>query len=64
LVPAGRDHGERPDESFQEGFRVLAQIDGVMREFMSTAAATWSAIDELHNAWVAQAPQHPGKVDR
>jgi hypothetical protein len=62
LVPAGRDHGERPDESFQEGFCVLVQIDGVTREFMSTAAATWIAIDELHNAWGDQAPQQSGKV--
>ena len=48
LVPAGQDYGERPDESFQEGFRVLVHIAGVWREFMSTAAAAWNAINELH----------------
>ena len=39
------------------------KLDGdVPREFMSTAAATWYALDTLHEAFCNQRKKHPGKV--
>jgi hypothetical protein len=61
-VPVGEDFGGQPDDRFRQGFRILVQIEGVTRAFTSTAAATWSAIDQLHDAWLAQSPQHVGKL--
>jgi hypothetical protein len=35
-------------------------MDGVVREFMSTAAVMWTAIDALHDAYLKEAGAHPG----
>jgi len=52
LFPAGQDIGDAPDKDFKQGFRMIVKLDGdEPREFMSTAAATWHAIDALHTAY-------------
>jgi hypothetical protein len=60
LVLAGHDYGNAPNEDYKEGFRVLVEIDGVTREFMSTAIAAWTAIDALHDLYLRDMSQHPG----
>jgi hypothetical protein len=41
------------------------KLDGdAPREFMSTAAATWYALDTLHTAYGNQRKDHPGQVAR
>jgi hypothetical protein len=41
------------------------KLDGdAPREFMSTAAATWYALDTLHTAYDNQRKDHPGEVAR
>jgi hypothetical protein len=52
LFPVGQDIGDAPDKNFKQGFRMIVKLDGdEPREFMSTANATWYAIDALHTAW-------------
>jgi hypothetical protein len=67
LVSAGEDPGKAPSEDHKEGFRLLTQVVhgaafGETREFISTAIATWNAIDALHTAYLNQAAKHPGQV--
>jgi hypothetical protein len=64
LFPPGQDIGDAPaGKDFKQGFRIIVKLDGdVPREFMSTAAATWHALDTLHEAFCNQRKKHPGKV--
>jgi hypothetical protein len=63
LFPAGQDIGDAPSKDHKQGFRVIVKLDGDQpREFMSTAAATWYALDTLHEAFCNQRKKHPGKV--
>jgi hypothetical protein len=64
LVPAGHDHGAAPNESYKEGFRILVQFEGTTREFMSTAAAVWKAMDALHDLYIAEADKHPALLPK
>jgi hypothetical protein len=59
LVLAGGDYGDAPNEDYKEGFRLLVAIDGVTREFMSTAIAAWTAIDALHDLYLKEASKQP-----
>jgi hypothetical protein len=36
------------------------QFEGTTREFMSTAVAAWTAMDALHDLYIAEADKHPG----
>jgi len=61
LFPAGQDIGDAPNKDFKQGFRIIVKLDGdEPREFMSTAAATWYALDTLHTALAISAPSWPG----
>jgi hypothetical protein len=52
LFPPGKDIGDAPSKDHKQGFRMIVKLDGdEPREFMSTAAATWYAIDALHTAY-------------
>jgi hypothetical protein len=63
LFPLGEDIGDAPTKDHKQGFRVTVKLDGDQpREFMSTAAATWYALDTLHEAFCNQRKKHPGKV--
>jgi hypothetical protein len=66
LVPAGQDWGDAPTPDHKQGFRLLAkmppELGGGVREFISTALATWNAIDALHTAYANQADKHPGQL--
>lgn len=66
LVPAGQDPGEAPSDRHKEGLRVVVKMDdalgGDVRELMSTAFGLWTAIDELHNKYLADAEDHPGQL--
>jgi hypothetical protein len=62
LVAAGQDYGEAPDKGYKEGFRILVEFEGTTREFMSTAIAAWTAIDALHDLYIAEADKHPDLV--
>ena len=66
LVPAGQDPGDAPTPDHKQGFRLLvkmpSELGGDVREFMSTAVATWNAIDALHTAYESQADKHPDQL--
>jgi hypothetical protein len=63
LFPAGQDIGDAPTKDHKQGFRVVVKLDNdEPREFMSTAAATWYALDTLHEAYCNQRKDHPGQV--
>src|SRR5262245_56307885 len=64
LFPAGADIGDPPSDDHKQGLRVLAMLDGetIVRELMSTAIALWVGMDELHDAFLAAAPDHPDEL--
>jgi hypothetical protein len=66
LVPIGQDWGDAPTPDFKQGFRMLTkmppELGGDVREFLSTAVATWNAIDALHTAYAKQADKHPDQL--
>ena len=65
LFPVGQDIGDAPSKDHKQGFRITVKLDGdEPREFMSTAAATWYALDTLHTAYDNQRKDHPGQVAR
>jgi hypothetical protein len=52
LFPLGQDIGDPPNKDFKQGFKMIVKLDGdEPREFMSTATATWYALDALHTAY-------------
>src|SRR5262249_5251027 len=52
LFPPGQDIGDPPSKDHKQGFRLTVKLDDdEPREFMSTANATWYAIDALHTAY-------------
>jgi hypothetical protein len=66
LVPIGQDWGDAPTPDHKQGFRLLVkmppELGGDVREFISTALATWNAIDALHTAYAKQADKHPDQL--
>jgi hypothetical protein len=66
LVPIGQDWGNAPTPDHKQGFRLLVkmppELGGDVREFLSTAVATWNAIDALHTAYAKQADKHPDQL--
>ena len=66
LVPAGQDIGKSPGEGFKQGIRLLALLSGekAAREMFSTAGTVWDAIDDLHDDFLAERDDHPGRADR
>jgi hypothetical protein len=64
LVPVGQDYGKQPTKDHKEGFRLIVRLlpDDEPREFMSTAAAAWNAVDVLHSAYCNQRKDHVGEL--
>jgi hypothetical protein len=66
LVPIGQDWGDAPTREHKQGFRLLVkmplELGGGVREFISTALATWNAIDALHTAYANEAGKHPDQL--
>jgi hypothetical protein len=66
LVPAGDDPGDQPSEDHREGLRVVLKMDrelgGELREMISTWGAMWTAIDKLHDDYLAGAIKHKDQV--
>jgi hypothetical protein len=64
LVPLGQDYGDRPSDKHNEGLRLLIKTDpalgGEVRELVTTSAVLWTAIDELHDKFLAHTAEHPG----
>jgi hypothetical protein len=63
LVQIGQDYGDRPSTDHQEGLRLIVKMDiklgGDVREMISTSAAMWSAVSQLHDAYIADAKTVP-----
>jgi hypothetical protein len=66
LVPVGHDIGTAPSDDHKQGFRVLVlvdkELDGSLREFMSTSAAVWNALSQLHDEYLAGIKARPGEL--
>jgi hypothetical protein len=65
MVRAGQDIGNAPSDKHRQGLRLrvrLAGDKGVAREFSSTAATLWNAIDRLHDEFERNRGKHSGKV--
>jgi hypothetical protein len=65
LVPIGTDHGPAPSKDHKEGLRVLVKITGDevgVRELLSTSLGLCVGLDELHDAFLEHADDHPDEV--
>jgi hypothetical protein len=67
MFPVGSDIGDNPpSDKHKQGFRVRLKLakasGGGVREFSSTAASTWQAIDKLHTDFERERGKHPGKL--
>jgi len=65
MVRAGQDIGNAPSDKHRQGLRLrvrLAGDKGVAREFSSTAATLWNAIDRLHDEFERNRGKHSGKL--
>jgi hypothetical protein len=65
MVRAGQDIGSAPSDKHRQGLRLrvrLAGDKGVAREFSSTAATLWNAIDRLHDEFERNRGKHSGKL--
>jgi hypothetical protein len=64
LVHIGENYGDPPTDKHKEGFRLIVRTDeslgGDSREFISTSTYLWTAIDRLHDDFVAGSGEHPG----
>ena len=65
-VPLGEDPGDAPSEDHKQGIRLRVKMSddcgGGVRECISLAAGFWHAFDRLHDAYVKELPEHPGKL--
>jgi hypothetical protein len=64
-APDATDIGKAPSDDHREGVHVLAKIPGDAagtRELASTALGFYEGLDELHDQYVAERDEHPGKV--
>src|SRR5262249_50607470 len=66
MSPVGADIGNPPSDQHKQGFRLHLKLakgsGGGVREFASTAASTWQAIDQLHSAFEKERSKHPGQL--
>jgi hypothetical protein len=64
-APDATNIGECPGDGYKEGIRVLAKIPGDAagtRELASTALGFYAGLDELHDKYLAERDEHPGKL--
>jgi hypothetical protein len=64
MFPVGSDIGNPPSDKHKQGFRLRLKLNkgSGVREFASTAASTWQAIDKLHTEFEKERSKHPGKL--
>jgi hypothetical protein len=65
LAPPGKNVGPAPSKKHRQGVRVIVKVEGDdagAREILSTAAAFWNGVDALHDAYLAEAANHPGQL--
>lgn len=65
-VPAGQDPGDAPSEKHKQGIRLRVKMSddlgGDVRECISLATGFWYAIDDLHDRYLNELPQHPSQL--
>jgi hypothetical protein len=65
-VPAGQDPGDAPSEKHKQGVRLRVkmsdELGGQVRECISLATGFWYAIDDLHDRYLRELPQHLGQL--
>lgn len=66
IVPFGQPLPARPSNDHKDGIRLIVKLapscGGDVRELAGTAKAFLSGMEALHNEYVAQAAQNPGKL--
>ena len=65
-VPAGEDPGDAPSEKHKQGVRLRVKMSddlgGHVRECISLATGFWYAMDDLHDRYITDLPQHLGQL--
>jgi hypothetical protein len=66
-VPPTEPLGPQPSKDHHCGLRLHVKLDancgpGDVREFTSTSTVVWTALDELHSAYVEGVKSHPGML--
>jgi hypothetical protein len=62
LKPVGEDYGQPPDKSYQEGFKILAKVNGTVCEFSNTSVGAWNGLHSLVSDYQDRAADYPGQV--
>jgi hypothetical protein len=66
MFPVGTNIGDPPSDKHKQGFRLRLKLakgsGGDVREFASTAASTWEAVDKLHTEFEKERSKHPCKL--
>lgn len=66
MVPLGQPFPAKPGDTFKQGFKIMVKLGatsgGDVREFSSCAGAVRTALDKLHDAYVAGLSANPGKL--
>lgn len=66
MVPIGQDKGLPPSPDHKEGVRIMLKLGkscgGDVRELATTAKSAISGLEEVYDAYLAEAAQHPGKL--
>jgi hypothetical protein len=65
LAKIGKDYGDPPSDKHKEGLRLVAKMDaallgGGVRELISTSSGLWTAVDKLHDDYIAGVAKHDG----
>ena len=65
-VPAGEPLPDAPSEKHKQGVRFRCKVSDVLGggvyECIGLSVGFWHAVDRLHDAYLSEAPQHPGEL--
>lgn len=66
MVPLGQPFPAKPSDQHKQGFKIMVKLGassgGDVREFSSCAGAVRTAMDKLHDAYLAGVSANPGKL--